>query len=370
MLRGELVSTGRFARAPAAALAFHGDDETRLFAGCERAVVERRLVSASGDAADEDDEILLATCADEVSALSVHPSQPLLAIADDSGTITLVDTSTRSLLRTLSTKGHESLATAVLVAPPASWIAPGVALPAAWVLSGGCDTQCLLWDAGLVGERGPLSSLSPGVAAAAADADAGVADAMTAINPSYVHALAWGPLPPDPTGAAARGSAPAALAAAALGDGRVALISVIAPADGGVRRGRAVPRLGSGARLALHWAAKAHPSAVCALAVVDLGARCGGGDGGGDCGASARGASSDFEDAWGVQTTANKHILVSASNDGTFCVWDLGVGEMGQPRTWQHTNGRVNVLAGGLGYFAVATTRKALSVYDCNGFSI
>jgi hypothetical protein len=278
-------------------------------------------------------------------------------------------------LRALSNKGHESLATAVLVAPPAAWIAPGVALPATWALSGGCDTRCLLWDAGVAGERGPLSSLSPGVAAAAADADAGVVDAATAINPSYVHALAWGPLQPDPSGAAARGSAPAALAVAALGDGRVALISIEAPADGGARRGRPAPRVGSGARVALHWAAKAHPSAVCAVAVVDLGGQSGAdsGDGGEARAGGGDAAPPDTEDLWGAPVVANRHALISASNDGTFCAWDWaaisgpGRGRAAPLRTWQHTNGRVNVLAAGLGFVAVATTRKALSVYDCTG---
>jgi hypothetical protein len=371
-LRAEQSYSGRFDRAPAAALAFHGSDSSRLFAGCERAVVEKRALTAQGSAgAAADGEVLLVTCADEVSALSAHPTQPLLTVADDSGSITIVDTAARAPIRVLSTKGHESLATAILTAPPAAWIAPGVALPTAWALSGGCDTRCLLWDAGAAGERGPLSSLAPGSTAAEADAEAGVVDATTSINPPYVHAFAWGPLPPDSTGAAARGAAPAALAAAALGDGRVALISVVAPADGGVRRGRPAPRLGSGASLALHWAAKAHPSAVCAVAVVDSGEI-----DDGACEESGRESvvvDSDFEDFGAAPTVprVTRHTLVSSSNDGTFCVWDWGAittGESGNTavpvQKWVHTHGRVNVLAGGLGFVAVATTRKSLILYE------
>ncbi len=253
----------------------------------------------------------LATCDDEVSALSAHAS--LLAAADDSGAVTLVDTGGRRSARVLRRGGHTSLATAVLLGSGAAF-------------SGGCDARLLAWDAaGAVREPAGEVALPAALAecraarrcgacgapaapsacsrckraaycdrecqarawaahkgacrvAAAAGAAAAVAAAAGGgggggregaaaasaddddgpppnVNPPWVYALAWVPGPaPNPRVVAVHTAPPFSHFAAAVGDGAVA---VFAAASGG----RGPPTL--------QWVEpRAHPAGACALALV------------------------------------------------------------------------------------------------------
>ena len=132
--------------APAQVLCW-APDSLRLFAGVGCTVVELILPPLTGHCGGDGGggaaapappppppfpPRTLATCDDEVSALSAHAS--LLAAADDSGAVTLVDTGGRRSARVLRRGGHTSLATAVLLGSGAAF-------------SGGCDARLLAWDA-------------------------------------------------------------------------------------------------------------------------------------------------------------------------------------------------------------------------------
>ena len=360
----------------------------RLFAGVGTTVVELALPALTGADGGTDGAgtvgaprggapTLLASCDDEVSCLSAHGD--VLAAADDSGAVTLVDTSRRGGARVLRRGGHTSLVTAVL-------LGGGVAV------SGGCDARVLLWDAGS-GARGPVGEALVGdalaawrrarrcaacgeggelslcsrcrgaaycdaecqargwavhkvacKAAAAAAAAAAASAAPTASeesgvgdgggeegpptnwNPPFVHALAWVPAPaPSPRRAGgAPPPPPFSLFAAAVGDGSVAAFEVV----GGARPPGA-------ARLRLRWAApRAHAAGACALALVPRGGgarpllfSAGGeggvrwwewGEGGGCGGAWAHGG----EDARGRRVRKVNWLAGSAARGGLLAVAD------------------------------------------------
>ena len=73
--------------------------------------------------------------AHEINALAMNSDGRLLASADDSGQIAIIDPTRRALLRTLK-KGHTSIASSVVFQGQNSWQA----------VSGGLDCQLIKWD--------------------------------------------------------------------------------------------------------------------------------------------------------------------------------------------------------------------------------
>lgn len=73
--------------------------------------------------------------ADEVNCLAVNSDGRLLASADDSGQVAIIDPASKALVRTFK-KGHTSIASSVIFQGQNSWQA----------VSGGLDCQLIQWE--------------------------------------------------------------------------------------------------------------------------------------------------------------------------------------------------------------------------------
>lgn len=73
--------------------------------------------------------------AEEVNCIAVSANGRIVAAADDSGEIAVIDIAAKSLIRTLK-GGHTNIASGVLFPKDREW----------QVLSGGLDSQLMLWD--------------------------------------------------------------------------------------------------------------------------------------------------------------------------------------------------------------------------------
>ena len=287
---------------------------------------------------------VLATCSDDVSALAVHATAPLLAACDDEGCVTLIHLDAAAGAAVLRRPGHASLATGVAfcAAPPGC----------AGLVSAGCDQRLLVWDApgGGAGEARALPLLAESLPdllllQALEGGGQGEEGLGMGVNPPHILALALGPPPPHP-------AAPALLAAA-LGDG-----AVLACALSWQRGGRG----GGGAlrpSLAVPWVERSSLSPACALATVPLG----GGSSGG---------------AEGAPPPPARSLLVSASNSACLRAWDwaaLGAapGPPAPLAAWAHSGAgegarrrKINWMAGSPcagGLLAVADTGRRITLY-------
>ena len=158
----------------------------------------RRLGSGAADAAPR----RLGACDDDINQVAVSASGEHVATADDSGAVTVFNSSEGGRVRHIA-QAHANICTCVAFRPRRPWE----------ILSGGLDCHIALWD---------FSNGRPRtrIAAEAEDAGSGEGGTGRMCNPPMVHALAvpshrdW-----------------AHWAAAARGDGCVAVYDMNAAAD-------------------------------------------------------------------------------------------------------------------------------------------
>lgn len=319
--------------------------------------IVQRFCWEGGNVGETHFKTTVACTEDDVSSLCIHMTLPLLVIADDSGAITLVNTSGDcSVVRVLKKGGHTSLATAALFLP--------VITTMNTIISGGCDEQLLIWDGGTEGARGPLlaTSVSALLEPIPKGKESCEEDAVTDEdflekcireseaerekaeevegrggfnpNPPFIHALVHGPSP--------------GFVGVALGSGCLAVVCIHTRTDGGRGGGTSRKKKPCRPHLALHWASKeAHSSAICGLATVGT-------------------------------------LLVSAGNDGMIKVWKWSEVIKGRAvtepppipfRAWKYVGmggktKKINFLSGGkcsrtLEFLlAVADTSKVIQLFS------
>jgi len=283
---------------------------------------------------------LLAKCGDDVAALAVHPTLPLLAAADDEGCITVVDLQAGAAVRVLRKGGHTSLCTGALFSPCG-----------AGLVSAGCDQRLLVWD--VCSDRTPLLATDLPELLLLRDLEVGSgggsAEGLGAgFNPPHILCLASGPAPAGGAGSSAGGLGASALFAGALGDG--ALVAVALSWDTTGKRKRPA--------LAVQWVERSLLSPACAVATVPCTAGAAGGD--------------DAEG--GGEGQPSRLLLVSASNSGRVRVWDwasIAAGGARELASWTHgaaegkRRRKINWLAGSPskgGLLAIADTGRTITV--------
>jgi len=330
------------------------NDATRVWT---RVSVERDQSSSISGAIDT-----YAHNADEINHFVIDAVGACLYAADDACEVTVIDVAKNKRLKTLRFDGHESFVSCVALRghKPRE------------VVSGGLDARVCVWDRDKAAAVRRWSVNELVAAADAAEAEASEAEAFSQtengeeggantdrdpsrmMNPPFVHCVATWACARAPTHAHTR-----RLAAAACGDGTVALVDLDAPksdAKSGAKKKKkkntSNSRPGELTRV---------DGGLGGLPAVFLGRGARGG-------AHASAASHVAFPGWG-----DGDVVVSGGNDRAIKAWRWNDVERQKPSTARH-GAKVNWIAHaetreacpGGGHVFVADTSETVAVYDAN----
>ena len=320
------------------------NDATRVWT---RVSVERDQSSSISGAIDT-----YAHNADEINHFVIDAVGACLYAADDACEVTVVDVAKNKRLKTLRFDGHESFVSCVALRghKPRE------------VVSGGLDARVCVWDRDKAAAVRRWSVNELVAAADAAEAEAfsqtenADRDPSRMMNPPFVHCVATWACARAPTHAHTR-----RLAAAALGDGTVALVDLDAPksdASGAKKKKKkntSNSRPGELTRV---------DGGLGGLPAVFLGRGARGG-------AHASAASHVAFPGWG-----DGDVVVSGGNDRAIKAWRWNDVERPKPSTARH-GAKVNWIAHaetreacpGGGHVFVADTSETVAVYDANAYA-
>ena len=330
------------------------NDATRVWT---RVSVERDQSSSISGAIDT-----YAHNADEINHFVIDAVGACLYAADDACEVTVVDVAKNKRLKTLRFDGHESFVSCVALRghKPRE------------VVSGGLDARVCVWDRDKAAAVRRWSVNELVAAADAAEAEASAAEAFSQtenfleegganadrdpsrmMNPPFVHCVATWACARAPTHAHTR-----RLAAAACGDGTVALVDLDAPkSDASGAKKKKKKNTSKNSRPG----ELTRVDALGGLPAVFLGRGARGG-------AHASAASHVAFPGWG-----DGDVVVSGGNDRAIKAWRWNDVERAPPSTARH-GAKVNWIAHaetreacpGGGHVFVADTSETVAVYDAN----
>ena len=303
--------------------------------------------------------------ADEINHFVIDAVGACLYAADDECEVTVVDVAKNKRLKTLRFDGHESFVSCVALRghKPRE------------VVSGGLDARVCVWDRDKAAAVRRWSVNELVAAADAAEAEASEAEAFSQtenfleeggantdrdpsrmMNPPFVHCVATWACARAPTHAHTR-----RLAAAACGDGTVALVDLDAPKSDASGAKKKKKKNTSNSR---PGGAPTRVDALGGLPAVFLGRGARGG-------AHASAASHVAFPGWG-----DGDVVVSGGNDRAIKAWRWNDVERQKPSTARH-GAKVNWIAHaetreacpGGGHVFVADTSETVAVYDANAYA-
>lgn len=304
--------------------------------------------------------------ADEINHFVIDAVGACLYAADDKCEVTVVDVAKNKRLKTLRFDGHESFVSCVALRghKPRE------------VVSGGLDARVCVWDRDKAAAVRRWSVNELVAAADAAEAEASAAEAFSQtenfleegganirdrdpsrmMNPPFVHCVATWACARAPTHAHTR-----RLAAAACGDGTVALVDLDAPKSDASGAKKKKKKNTSNSR---PGGAPTRVDALGGLPAVFLGRGARGG-------AHASAASHVAFPGWG-----DGDVVVSGGNDRAIKAWRWNDVERRAPSTARH-GAKVNWIAHaetreacpGGGHVFVADTSETVAVYDANAYA-
>jgi len=114
-------------------------------------------------------------CEDDINVMDLHHTGRRLAVADDTGTVSVLDLKTPKKKVTRLTGQHTNLCTAVKFRPKYSWD---------YLVSGGMDSLLVYWNASTGRPRTRVVHVE-----SFADEDAATTTGLQCLNPPLVHAI-------------------------------------------------------------------------------------------------------------------------------------------------------------------------------------